>query len=110
MDVHGLSLKGGLEETSTTPGFPSRIILSTMTDREIALYIGERWLNSEAKVAALEALLSEHLPDWKERLRKIPAPSGLTPQQHLVVLQNAIDEDKSDDSEIRILHQVLFES
>ena len=81
-----------------------------MTDREIALDIGKKWLNVEAKVTALEALLAAHLPDWKKLLREISAPSGLTPQQHLVVLQHAFDEDRSDDSVIRILHQVLFES
>ena len=80
-----------------------------MTDREIAIDIGDKWLSSEAKVAALEALLDERLPDWRRLLRSIPAPPGLTPKQHLVVLRNAIDEDKSDDSVIRILHQVLFE-
>jgi hypothetical protein len=83
---------------------------NVMTDREIALDIGEKWLNVEAKVTALETLLAEHLPDRENLLRKISVPAGLTPQQHLVLLQHAFDEDKSDDSVIRILHQVLFES
>jgi len=82
----------------------------TMTDREIALDIGEKWLTVEAKVRALETLLAEHLPDWEKLLRKNPAPAGLTPQQNLVLLQHAFDEDKSKDSVIRILYQVLFES
>jgi hypothetical protein len=81
-----------------------------MTDREIALIIPEKWLNAEAKITALETLVAEHFPDWKKRLGKIPAPSGQTPQQQLVGLQHAFDEDKSGDSVIRILHQVLFES
>ena len=79
-----------------------------MTDREIALDIGKRWLNAEAKVTASEELLVEHVPDWKKLLSPILARMPLSSQQ--TQLQNAIDEDKSDDSEIRILHQVLFES
>ena len=82
---------------------------NAMTDQEIALYIAEKWLNAEAKLAALETLAAEHFPDWKKRLGKIPVPQGQTPQQQLVGLRNAFDEDKSDDSAIRILHQVLFE-
>ena len=79
-----------------------------MTDREIALDIGKRWLNAEAKVTASEELLVEHVPDWKKLLYPILARMPLSSQQ--TQLQNAIDEDKSGDSVIRILHQVLFES
>jgi hypothetical protein len=81
-----------------------------MTDQEMALDIAEKWLNAEAKITALETLAAEHFPDWKKRLGKIPAPPGQTSQQQLVGLQHAFDEDKSDDSVIHILHQVLFES
>jgi hypothetical protein len=81
-----------------------------MTDQEIALNIAEKWLNAEAKITALETLLKERVLDWEKLLGKIPAPPGLTPQQHLVLLRPAFDEDKSDDSVIRILYQVLFES
>jgi len=79
-----------------------------MTDREIALDIGKKWLNAGAKVTALEALLNERLPGWRKLLSPILARMPLSSQQ--TQLQNAIDEDKSDDSVIRILHQVLFES
>jgi hypothetical protein len=78
-----------------------------MTDREIALDIGKKWLNADAKVTASEALLNERVPGWKELLSPILARMPLSSQQ--TQLQNAIDEDKSDDSVIRILHQVLFE-
>jgi hypothetical protein len=80
-----------------------------MTDREIALDIAEKWLIAETKVAALETLAAVHFPDWKKRLGMIPSPSGQTPQQQLVGLRHAFDEDTSGDSVIRILHQVLFE-
>jgi hypothetical protein len=80
-----------------------------MTDREIALDIAKKWLHALAKITALETLAAEHFPDWKKRLGKIPAPSGQTPEQQLVGLRHAFDEDKSDDSAIRILHQALFE-
>jgi hypothetical protein len=81
-----------------------------MTDREIALDIAEKWLNTEAKIMALESFLDERFPEWKKQIRLASTPPGLTPQQQLVGLQLAFDEDKSDDSTIRILHQVLFES
>ena len=79
-----------------------------MTEQQIALDIGKKWLNSEAKVTALETLLKERLPDWRKLLSPILARMPLSSQQ--TQLQNAIDEDKSGDSVIRILHQVLFES
>jgi hypothetical protein len=80
-----------------------------MTDREIALDIGKKWLNAGAKVTALEALLNERLPGWRKLLSPILVrmPRGF---QKFDALRNAVDEDKSDDSVIRILHQVLFES
>ena len=81
-----------------------------MTDQEIALDIAEKWLNAEAKIAASEAFLDERIPDWRKQIRLVSTPPGLTPRQHLAVLQHAFDEDKSDDSVIRILHQILFES
>jgi uncharacterized protein YecE (DUF72 family) len=79
-----------------------------MTDREIALDIGKRWLNAEAKVTALETLLNERLPDWRKLLSPILVQMPRSFQK-FDALQNAIDGDKSDGSVIRILHQVLFE-
>jgi hypothetical protein len=81
-----------------------------MTDRELALDIGQRWLESEAQVTALVALLEEHMPDWKKRLSAIPAHiSEGSNRKQLAALQRAIDEDESGDSHLRILHRVLFE-
>jgi len=86
------------------------MIDGTMTDQEIALDIAEKWLNAEAKITALESFLDERLPEWRKQIRSASTPPGLTPQQQLVGLRHAFDEDKSDDSAIRILYQVLFES
>jgi uncharacterized protein YecE (DUF72 family) len=80
-----------------------------MTEQQIALDIGKKWLNSEAKVTALETLLKERLPDWRKLLSPILVQMPRSFQK-LDALQNAIEEDKSDGSAIRILHQVLFES
>lgn len=81
-----------------------------MTDREIALDIGKRWLESEAQITALEAFLEESLPDWKKRLSPIHERiARAAHQQRLAEFQHAIDEDTGGDSHLRILHRMLFE-
>jgi hypothetical protein len=81
-----------------------------MTDREIALDIARKWLETTAKLTALEVFLEQHIPEWRKRIPKETIPHGLTPQQQLVGLQHAFDEDTPGDSAIRILHQILFEN
>jgi hypothetical protein len=84
------------------------MIPGIMTEQQIALDIGKKWLNAEAKVTALETLLNERLPEWRKLLSPILVEMPRSFQK-FDALQNAIDDDKSDGSVIRILHQVLFE-
>jgi len=75
----------------------------------MALDIGKKWLESEARITALEAFLDENLPDWKDNLSTVHARiARAAHQQRLVELQHAFDEDTDGAPHLRILHRLLF--
>jgi hypothetical protein len=89
-----------------------------MTDRELALNLGKRLIDSEIKIAVLKGTFDNFkLNDgsrvnWEEMVHEtLLSPIFVQKaQDRFDELQTAIDEDMFGEPLIRILHQVLFDS
>jgi hypothetical protein len=100
----------------TEPPRVTAIILGIMTDKEMALKIGRRFISQQVKIASLTGVIANcrtldgrEIP-WPEMMREIEESPLIsqTSQERIEKLDNTIALATDETQLIRALHEAIF--